>query len=547
MENIYELLLDEDDILEESIRGKVGVISRKLKDLFTLQKKWSKYDLMKTYENKDIPEDKFKELLIAIKGCYAENDNFSIYKKHYNKICSLTGIPSEHSVICKCNYGKKDGKFWASIKYNVSPKKITIPAGHKLYHYTTAKFEEMKPTFKTKPPFPYLFSSPRCYFTIHKEMPMYMADIRTKEKRRKTTMVTPKENISVAWIDPLILNYAMGAVFVETRNPIKVTPTTNMHIKREQQLKLTDKKAKKLFNSFKKESVDELNESEEPVFDNMLEFMEYYGLEFCDDDDEFEESFASKLGEITRSIDSKWGIRKAWKKLTSEIKVKTKEVRFKNRKEKEKLKKDFKTISDNKTFLFYKKSYNDICKFFGITEKNIIIERLDIAEKSATIRYSESRPKKIIIPNDSMLLHASPVKGIKELEPTFRSKVRGRYLYPSKRVYFTIGKQVSTRKGGMNGVSKLYRYTPRESIKTAYIDPACTDFGMGAIYIDTMFPIPVKQLEDKPPKGILGLLKKESVDDILNNINESYDKGLISEDEKILLECKLLDHIIEEE
>ena len=91
-----------------------------------------------------------------------------------------------------------------------------------------------------------------------------------------------------------------------------------------------------------------------------------------------------------------------------------------------------------------------------------------------------------------MLLHVSPKKGIKELIPSFKGKREGSKLYPTKRVYFTLSKDY---RGEDVPESDLSRYTPKENIRTAFIDPTCKSFNAGSIYVDTSLPIPVEEIK----------------------------------------------------
>ena len=124
-----------------------------------------------------------------------------------------------------------------------------------------------------------------------------------------------------------------------------------------------------------------------------------------------------------------------------------------------------------------------------VSENNInfddmtISELIDFIRKNdgveVKLRYSSGR-KRIMIPNVTCLLHVSPVAGIKELEPTFKSKTEGKYMYPSKRVYFTLGRKVKSNKAGLEKQKKSYKYTPKENVQTAYIDPALANYKVGA-------------------------------------------------------------------
>lgn len=518
--NIYELILSNETELEESVSGKVGTLVRKIQDKLEIHKKWDKISANKVYEVKDIPTKKYQEIVNELQSLQ-NSDKYAEYKIHYNKLCSLTGISKNHSIIVDYSFEADKTSNRIKIIWNETKKKITIPNGSRLYHMSqVSTITSLEPKFKGKSAKGYLYSSPRIYFTLKKEMPKYAADIKQQES---TTLYTPKENITSAFVDPLVPSFSLGAIFVETNLPIKVEKVDRR--------KKDNKKEKDV-----KESVELVDD---PVFESLEDFMNYWGITFADE--EFEEGVKDKVGEASRGVENKLFIRKVWEDIKKNIKREEKTIPLKE-KDKKDLKENYNTISNSTVYLIYKKAYDTICKFFGIPNKDVIIENIEIKDDKAHIRYSKSVPRKIIIPNDCQLLHVSPTKDITELKPTFRSRVKGKYLYPTKRVYFSIGKQVSAKKAGLEGQSNLNKYTPKEDIKTAYIDPSCIDYSTGAIFIDTAFPIPVKNINDeKKTKKV----EESTTGDILTSIQESFDKGLITENEKLELEEKVLDKIME--
>ena len=74
----------------------------------------------------------------------------------------------------------------------------------------------------------------------------------------------------------------------------------------------------------------------------------------------------------------------------------------------------------------------------------------DSERTKLSVKYSKGLVK-VHIPEDVYLVHVSPVKGIKELIPSFRSKVKGKYMYPSKRVFFTVKGEISKNQAGLEG------------------------------------------------------------------------------------------------
>lgn len=83
-------------------------------------------------------------------------------------------------------------------------------------------------------------------------------------------------------------------------------------------------------------------------------------------------------------------------------------------------------------------------------------------------------------------------------------------MYPSKRIFFTVTKDIKPTQAGLEG-QKTSRYTPKEHITQAYIDPTYSDFKSGAIYVETDRPIPVENFDRKMfniSNAIAGLKKR---------------------------------------
>ena len=150
----------------------------------------------------------------------------------------------------------------------------------------------------------------------------------------------------------------------------------------------------------------------------------------------------------------------------------------------------------------YKECFSKFCKLFNLIPATTIIEALEIRKQKddvkITMRYSTGLVK-VNIPADTALVHVSPVGGIEELKPSRKSKVEGKYLYPSSRVYFTIRSAIDIQKAGLEKNKDLYAYTPEKHVSFAYIDPACSDYESGAVFVPTSEPIKVTT---KHVKGI---------------------------------------------
>lgn len=175
--------------------------------------------------------------------------------------------------------------------------------------------------------------------------------------------------------------------------------------------------------------------------------------------------------------------------------------RYINDNQKEQLEKHYEILTDeDSTYSQYKKSFKFICNFMGIPYHMVIIENMEFTKDKddkdqweIALKYSKGLLK-VNIPDGIKLVHVSPVKDIRSLIPSFRSKVVGKYMYPSKRVFFTITKDIKPNQAGLEG-KRTFRYTPKKEIKHAYIDPTYCDFSSGSIYIETDTEIPVDTLE----------------------------------------------------
>ena len=98
----------------------------------------------------------------------------------------------------------------------------------KLYHISKVEgIKELIPVFRGKSATGYMYDKPRIYFTIHKEMPKFLADYGVAEKMHKYEC---KRDIKEVYVDPLVWNGNLqGAVYVETNNPV---PVEEMGIKK---------------------------------------------------------------------------------------------------------------------------------------------------------------------------------------------------------------------------------------------------------------------------------------------------------------------------
>lgn len=224
------------------------------------------------------------------------------------------------------------------------------------------------------------------------------------------------------------------------------------------------------------------------------------------------------LDDIKKKMSNVSDLKDQWKKVADKF-VKHKWIyRYINDKQKESLEKWYSCLTDDDvSYGDYKKAFRYICNFMGLPYKTVIIENMIIVKDKEdkdqwelSLKYSKGLAK-VTIPDGVHLIHVTPVRGINELIPSFRSKTKGKYMYPSKRVFFTVGKDIKPTQAGLEG-QKTCRYTPKEEIKTAYIDPTYADFSSGAVYVETDKPIPIDTYDrvmEKVFKSIQNKFKKE--------------------------------------
>jgi hypothetical protein len=209
------------------------------------------------------------------------------------------------------------------------------------------------------------------------------------------------------------------------------------------------------------------------------------------------------LEDIKKKVIDTKTLKEQWKKVADKF-VKHKWIyRYINEQQKEQLLKHYANLTDEKvSYSKYKYSFNFIAKFMGLPHDRIIIENLtfekdkkDKEQEVVALKYSKGLAK-VIIPEGVRLIHITPVKDITNLNPSFRSKVKGKYMYPTKRCFFSIAKDIRPNQAGLEG-QKLIKYTPKSDIHYAYIDPTYADFRDACVYIETESPIPVENYNRK--------------------------------------------------
>lgn len=184
-----------------------------------------------------------------------------------------------------------------------------------------------------------------------------------------------------------------------------------------------------------------------------------------------------------------------------------------------------KLTDDDVSYGEYRKSFAFISQFFGLPKNEIIIEWLEFEPaknnepERVALRYSKGLFK-VNLPPDVRLIHIAPVDGITQLQPAFRSKTKGKFMYPSKRCFFTVGKAINPFKNGMvtsknpitqikqRAEAKIFKYTTKaDKVGDVYIDPTYNQIGDSSVMIITDKPIPVMKFEDKMSQ-IFSSLKK---------------------------------------
>lgn len=222
------------------------------------------------------------------------------------------------------------------------------------------------------------------------------------------------------------------------------------------------------------------------------------------------------VSDIAKKITTEAELRKQWNEVAKKFVKHHWITRHINESQRAMLDKYYKMLTDDDTsYQDYQKGFRAICKFMGLNYKEVIIEHLlfqhdskDPDQPIVALNYSRGLAK-VTLPEGIRLVHISPADNIQALQPSFRSKVKGKYMYPSKRIFFTIKKDINPTKAGIQH-TKTYRYTPTAEIKTAYIDPTYADYGSGFVYVETNSPIPVQKWDRLMDKIFAKFNKKDN-------------------------------------
>lgn len=212
------------------------------------------------------------------------------------------------------------------------------------------------------------------------------------------------------------------------------------------------------------------------------------------------ESVGGMIGAIAREFPEKAKLVKGWGILKNKCKVYERDNV--SDKDYDKIVSLIKHMKEDKTYIVYKKHFNDLCKILGINPSVIIEYKWKKGEKDKNYVYFryENKNKKVTIPNGYNLYHISPVSNIKELTPKFRGKAPRCYFYSTPRVYVSIKKDMAKGfaqfKGDQADV-KTTKYQLCENIKTAYLDDRIGNIRSGAVYIETIYPIKVIKIDEE--------------------------------------------------
>lgn len=247
-----------DPIYFESALSIIDDILKKQKMKKSLKKDWEDNDgYRKTAYLTRLSEEVYDKLVHDFKVLRTtESSNlaqFPRYRRAYNEICKLAKIP-QGAVIIDYEYseGSQMNNNYVSVRYCYTTKKIDIPDEILLYHKTPNELEgsALNPTFKSKNGKSWFYPEPRCYFTIHKKMPNAAANLNS-DKLNMYTPVNPPKQLN---LDPGLLGFSMGALYLNTKSkvPMRLVKPEDFII---------DKIVRTITKPFKKKKEEDIKES----------------------------------------------------------------------------------------------------------------------------------------------------------------------------------------------------------------------------------------------------------------------------------------------
>ena len=236
------------------------------------------------FKSNTLTDDEFdtvRALIRTMKEC----ETYKEYKVAFDKFCAFIKIVPDGVIFKKyeLKQGKENGKHSLEVEYSSNTKKIKLPEGAILYHMSTVPdIKELTPVFRGKAVKGFIYDKPRIYFTIRKKMPRFLADYKLSEKLY--TYVC-EENITEAYVDPLVWGHLYGAVYVETNKPIKVKLVTKEVEKELKEKQAKMEKSEGYSSSDKKESKNkDINENREFNFEDFFTFVNENGFNIVEED-----------------------------------------------------------------------------------------------------------------------------------------------------------------------------------------------------------------------------------------------------------------------
>lgn len=528
MEETYTEGSELDEVFEEgSIIKDIGNVMRKHddeKEIRRILDKQNGNSSYKFYISTKVTDEDFRTIRSYFQKL-KDTKTYADYKKAFDGLCKFCFISPQNCVIDRhfLHKGKED-KNTVVIIYVNTRKEIILPAGTILYHRSPLSNLDktgLQPQFRGRGGYSHFYCSPRIYLST-KIVPSVVADQKASDTSH---MYVVTENITRAFVDPMAAKLFgasnTGAVYVESKYPLKCKKLSDISKDAQKEVDKKDKQATALKNgakiaaavgagavagvaianatkgksSVKKEYVEV---DADPVFDNLFDFMEYYGLEFADEEgEEYTESISQKIGELQRQKSGKELMKKFWHDASSSIK-KTYVSKFLNKKEVNELHSINEKIKKTEKYSDYKKLFDRICRMFGIQSKGTVIKKIKISIDECSLDYSSGNRKRITVPNGYCLIHKTNRSNLTELKPAFRSSDTGGLLYDTPRVYFSLVKDTFTDKL-MNKFDRKknygsHSYIPKDVIRTAFIDPSAPSFSAGSLFVETGFPIPCKEI-----------------------------------------------------
>lgn len=290
----------------------------------------------------------------------------------------------------------------------------------------------------------------------------------------------------------------------------------------------------------KRKTMFDLVKEDTSLLDNIEESIDYQDLiditniwENTMEDIPLSEAFvdnfkSERLTRFKEKLASTKDLKNQWKKLTKTMVTHKWVERYITPAQEQMVKKYFDICNKSDvSWHDYRLGFVQLCKFFGLPNKGVILEWIEFQDKGnegrvVACRYSKGICK-VNIPQNIKLTHFSPMNGLIELNPSFKSKTSGKFFYDSPRVYFTIKEKLNPFKFGIDAKVTRVCYQTVDYIPFAYIDPTYILFKDRCCYVETTKPIKVQRVGETSGKNIISGIRydkvKESVDLCLEDSN----------------------------